>query len=124
MKISGFEEIESWKEARLLTQNVYRITATPRFSRDFGLKDQIQRASVSIMANIAEGFDAGSGRSFITFLSYAYRSAAEVQSLLFVVLDVGYIQQSEFQAIFGQALKTKKLIGGLMRYLRGSNPRH
>ena len=81
------EEIESWKEARELTKNIYGLTARQGFSRDFGLRDQIQRASVSIMANIAEGFDSGSNKSFISFLNYTYRSASEVQSLSYVALD-------------------------------------
>ena len=118
MKIIRFEEIDSWKEARELTRNIYALTARERFSKDFGLRDQIQRASVSVMSNVAEGFDAGSDKAFISFVNYAYRSATEVQSLLYVALDVRYVDQSDFQKGFDQALKTKRLIGGLIRYLR------
>ncbi len=120
MKIVRFEDIVSWKEARELTRTVYAVTTRGQFSKDFGLRDQIQRAAVSSMSNIAEGFDGGSDKVFINFLNYAYRSGTEVQSLLYVALDAGYISKKEFQNGFDQAMKTKSLIGGLMRYLRGS----
>lgn len=123
MKIVRFEEIEAWIEARKLTKMVYSLTSKEKFSKDFGLRDQVQRASVSVMSNIAEGFDGGSDKAFINFLNYAFRSATEVQSLLYVAADIAYITESDFQQSFGQALKTKRLVGGLMRYLRGSNKR-
>lgn len=100
MKIGRFEEIESWKKARELTKTIYTTTARPKFSRDFGLRDQIQRASVSIMSNVAEGFDAGSDRGFVNFLRIAYRSASEVESLLYVAKDIGYINQAEFEGCY------------------------
>ncbi|HTR80584.1 MAG TPA: four helix bundle protein [Bacteroidota bacterium] len=118
MKITRFEDVESWQKARTLTKMVYALTARDRFSKDFGLKDQIQRASVSIMANIAEGFDSGSGKSFINFLSYAYRSASEVQSLAYVALDCGYLSQSDFESCIVQAAAIKQLIGGFVKYLK------
>ena len=121
MKIVRFEDIESWKEARELTKNIYGLTAKQGFSRDFGLRDQIQRASVSIMANIAEGFDSGSSKSFISFLNYAYRSASEVQSLAYVALDCEYLVEKEFQNCFTRASTIKQLIGGLIKYLRKFN---
>ena len=120
MRITRFEDIDSWKEARELTRNIYLFTAKSGFSRDFGLKDQIQRASVSIMANIAEGFDSGSGKSFINFLNYAYRSASEVQSLIYVALDCLYVEEEDFQKCFHQAATIKQLIGGLIKYLKHS----
>jgi len=80
MGIERFEEIEAWKAARELTQQIYNATAQGKFSHDYGLRDQIQRAAVSIMANVAEGFDSQSNRAFIQFLGYALRSATEVQS--------------------------------------------
>jgi four helix bundle protein len=118
MRIVRFEGIDSWKKARELTQAVYRITAQQKFSKDFGLRDQIQRASVSIMSNIAEGFDAGSDKAFVSFLRYSYRSASEVQSLLYVALDSGYIVETDFQNCFGQASETKRMIGGFIKYLK------
>lgn len=91
MRIEKFEEIESWKLARELTKEIYRVTKLNNFSKDFGLKDQIQRASVSILANVSEGFDSGSDKSLINFLNYSCRSESEVQSLLYIVGDQKYI---------------------------------
>ena len=118
MKITRFEDIESWKEARELTKAVYSLTNRPKFSRNFGLRDQIQRASVSIMSNIAEGFDAGSNKAFVSFLHYSYRSASEVQSLLYVALDSEYMNQEDFRHFFDRTTKTKGLIGGFISYLK------
>jgi len=118
MRIEKFEEIESWKLARELTKEIYRVTKLNNFSKDFGLKNQIQRASVSIMANISEGFDSGSDKSFINFLNYSYRSASEVQSLLYVVLDQKYISKNEFDFFYGKCKDIKNLIGGLIQYLK------
>ena len=118
MKIEKFEDIESWKRARELTAVIYKMTGMDGFVRDFGLKDQIQRASVSIMANIAEGFDSGSKKSFIVFLNYAYRSASEVQSLLYVALDCKYITQNVFDDAYRKTNDIKNLIGGFIQYLR------
>ena len=120
MGIERFEDIEAWKAARELSQEVYKITAQGQFTRDYGLRDQIQRAAVSIMANIAEGFDGRSNREFIQFLSYAFRSATEVQSHLYVALDQGYIDEEQFDALYHQALRVKKLINGFIRYLKGA----
>jgi four helix bundle protein len=117
MKISRFEEIDSWKKGRELTRGVYHLAGKMRFSKDVGLRDQIQRASVSIMSNIAEGFDSGSNRAFENFLRYSYRSASEVQSLLYVALDSGYIDQHDFEVFYNQSSEIKKLIGGFIRYL-------
>ncbi len=118
MRIEKFEEIESWKLARELTKEIYKLTKQNNFSKDFGLKDQIQRASVSILANISEGFDSGSDKSFINFLNYSYRSASEVQSLLYVVLDQEYLSKNEFEFLYGKCKDIKNLIGGLIQYLK------
>ena len=123
MKIERFEYIEAWQTARNLTQGIYRTTGGQSFSKDFGLRDQVQRAAVSIMANIAEGFDSQSNRSFIQFLGYALRSATEVQSHLYVALDQGYITQDKFDDLYQQAVKGKNLIHGFMRYLRTTERR-
>jgi len=87
MKIKRFEDIEAWQLARELTAKVYALTRRPGFTRDYGLKDQIQRASGSVMHNIAEGFDGGSNAEFAKFLRYAQRSCSEVRSELYVALD-------------------------------------
>jgi len=118
VKIERFEEIESWKGARELTAVIYKMTGMDGFVKDFGLKDQIQRASVSIMANIAEGFDSGTSKSFIIFLKYAYRSPSEVQSLLYVALDCRYITQNDFDDAYRKTNDIKNLIWGFIQFLR------
>jgi len=116
--IKKFEDILAWQEARKMVQDVYRRSREGTFARDFGLRDQIQRASVSVMANIAEGFDCESHMEFARFLGYARRSAVEVQSLLYIAQDVGYIDQDTFKRMYSQADKTKALIGGLKKSLK------
>jgi four helix bundle protein len=117
MPIERFEDIEGWQLARELTRMVYAATRNQNFSRDIGLKDQIQRASGSVMHNIAEGFDSGSNAEFVRFLRYAQRSCTEVKSQLYAALDQSYLSQDEFTALYEQASKTHKKIGGFIRYL-------
>jgi len=118
MKIIKFEDIESWKKGRELLKTIYSITREEPFKKDFGLKDQIQRASVSIISNIAEGFDSGTNKSFINFLNYSYRSASEVQSLLYVALDLNYISNIQFSELYQHVYEIKKIIGGFIQYLK------
>lgn len=118
MKIERFEDIQGWQKARELTRIVYAATRQGEFARDYGLRDQIRRAAISVMANIAEGFDAGSDVEFIRFLRYARRSASEVQSHLYVALDQGYITQDRFNQIYHTATEARRLIGGFIRYLQ------
>jgi len=120
MKIDSFTDIEAWKQARLFVANVYNIFSQGNSQKDFGFRDQIQRASVSIMSNIAEGFDSGSSKSFIQFLTYSYRSASEVESLLFVAVDIHYIDINQHNELISQLNNIKKLIGGFIRYLKNS----
>jgi four helix bundle protein len=117
MKITRFEEIEGWQLARELTPKVYSLASKEKFSRDFGLRDQIQRASGSSMHNVAEGFDSGSNAEFVRFLRYAQRSCTEVQSQLYVALDQKYLSSQEFDDVFSIADLTKSRIGGLIKYL-------
>ena len=119
MRIQRFEDIQSWQEARVLTKQVYGITKGLQFRRDQALCGQIQRASVSIMANIAEGFDRQSRKEFVQFLYYASASASEVQSHLYVALDQEYISMSNFKAIYDRTQKVKSLINGFIAYLKG-----
>ncbi len=116
--IERFEDIQAWQEARVLVKMVYELCSGNRFAHDFGLRDQIQRAAVSIMNNIAEGFDCGSTTEFLRFLGIARRSTVEVQSLAYTALDLKYISQEQFEAVYAQAAKTKGLIGGFMQYLK------
>lgn len=115
--IQRFEDIQAWQEARQLVKMIYLITSKELFSRDFGMRDQIRRASVSVMANIAEGFDCESKVEFARFLGIARRSAVEVQSLLYAALDAAYIDQNEFEVHYEQARTAKALIGGFKRSL-------
>ncbi len=117
MEITSFEEVNSWKQARRLTNEIYNLTKNQSFFKDFGLRDQIQRASISTMANIAEGFDGRTDRQFSSFLGYAYRSATEVQSHLYVALDQGYIDEEMFKKAYESAEETKRLINGFLQYL-------
>ena len=115
-----FEEIEAWRKARELTKRIYKVSRTTSFARDFGLKDQIRRASVSIMSNIAEGYDRSGTGEFIQFLATAKGSAAEVKCQLYVALDQSYIDQRTFVELTSLAAETGNMIGGLINYLRRS----
>lgn len=118
MRIEQFEDLDAWKEARKLTRLIYRLTRKQRFSRDFSLRDQIQRSAVSTMSNIAEGFDSGSDQYFIQFLSYSRRSASEVQSHLYIALDNEYIAAEEFKEGYEIAVSVRRLCVGLIKYLK------
>jgi four helix bundle protein len=115
--IQRFEDIQAWQESRKLVKMIYSLTYKELFSKDYGMRDQIRRASVSTMANIAEGFDCESRVEFARFLGIARRSAVEVQSILYAALDNGYINQEEFDLHYEQARKAKALIGGFKRSL-------
>lgn len=108
----GFEDLIAWQKARVLTKRVYEITRTGEFLHDFGLSNQLQRASVSIMANIAEGSERGS-REFHQFLVTAKASAAEVRSHLFIALDIGYINQVTFDELYTLTTEVGRIIGAL-----------
>ena len=116
--IGRFEEIQAWQKARELVREIYRTCAEGRLSKDFGLKDQLCRAAVSSMSNIAEGFARNGAKDFAHFLDIAKGSAIEVQSLLYVALDVGYIEKSEFERLYSLTDETVSLIGGFTSYLR------
>ena len=116
-----FEDIEAWQKARELTKAIYAMSNDGQFARDFGLRDQILRASVSIMSNIAEGFGRGGNKEFIQFLSTAKGSASEVQAQLYVALDAGYINQDQFQKLYSETEATARMIAGLLRYLQNSD---
>ena len=115
-----FEEIEAWRLARILTRRVYQCSALGRFARDRGLQAQMRRAAVSIMSNIAEGFERGGSREFAQYLAVAKGSTAEVQSQLYVAVDVGYISPAEFEDLQRQATSIKRLLAGFIKYLRQS----
>lgn len=114
----SFEEIEAWQQARTLARVIYEASGKGAFGRDFGLRDQIRRAAVSVMSNIAEGFGRGGAREFVQFLTVARGSASEVSAQLYVALDQGYLSQPEFHRLQEQSSRTGSVISGLVRYLR------
>ena len=115
-----FEEIEAWKKSRELTNRIYGISKSGPFAKDFALRDQIRRASVSIMSNIAEGHDRGGTGEFVQFLSTAKGSAAEVKCQLYVALDQSYVDDSTFSELSNLATEIGNMVAGLMKYLRHS----
>ena len=120
-KIERFEDIEAWQTARELTQAVYGISNEGAFGRDFGLRDQIRRAAVSIMSNIAEGFERGGDKEFMHFLAQAKGSSGEVRAQLYVALDIGFIDQPTFDRLSDMATRINRMLSGLMKYLRTSD---
>ena len=111
--IERFEDLIAWQKARALTTQVYKISKKGSFAKDFGLAGQIQRAAVSVMSNIAEGFERGGRGEFKQFLSIAKASCAEVRSQLYVAFDVGYLDQTRFNELIAQAEEVARIIGGL-----------
>jgi four helix bundle protein len=121
--IKRFEEIMAWQKARELVCETYRVCGVVPFSRDFGLKDQICRAAVSSMTNVAEGFGRKSSKDFAHFLDVARGSALEVQSLLYVARDLNYLASTEFEKLYKIAEETISLIAGFTSYLRNQTQR-
>ncbi|MFO7803949.1 MAG: four helix bundle protein [Desulfovermiculus sp.] len=113
MKIEKFEDLIAWQKARELTKRIYQLTRSDPFCRDFGLANQIQRSAVSVMSNLAEGFERGSSSEFHQFIVIAKASCAEVRSQLYVALDIGYISTHVFDEINTLAQEVARLIGGL-----------
>jgi four helix bundle protein len=121
--ILRFEDIEAWQKARALTQTIYQMTSHGEFARDFALRDQIRRAGVSSMSNIAEGFEREGNKEFIQFLTQSKGSTGEIKSQLYVALDARFITDPEFQRAYDLANETGRLIGGFIRYLQTSDLR-
>lgn len=121
--IKRFEDIDSWKSSRELTRQIYELTSSEEFCRAFGLKDQIRRACVSILSNIAEGFERGGDREFLQYLAVAKGSCGEVRAQLYVAYDQGYMSQDRFDSLSKTAVEVSSLLSGLMRYLKQSSLR-
>lgn len=119
--IKRFEDLEAWKMAREVTKEVYRLSKNDIFYRDYGLRDQICRASVSIMSNIAEGFERDGKKEFVNFLSIAKGSSGEVRSQLYVAFDQNYISEQEFNFAYSKTEQGAKIIVGLINYLNQSD---
>jgi four helix bundle protein len=112
-KIERFEDLIAWQKARALTVSIYDVTRQSAFFKDYGLCNQIQRASVSIMSNIAEGFEIGRRGEFHQFLSTAKGSCAEVRSQLYTAFDIGYLDKENFDRLILQAEEVARIVGGL-----------
>jgi four helix bundle protein len=120
--IERFEDIKAWQAARDLVSAIYRVTAQGQFAKDFGLRDQVRRASVSVMSNIAEGFERSSDREFRRFLYIAKGSAGEVRSHLFVAVDLGYITAEELSDLRTKSEEVAKSLSGFITYLAPKAP--
>ncbi len=113
MGAEKFEDLIAWQKARILTKDIYQVTRKEGFIKDFGLAGQIQRACVSIMSNIAEGFERTNPNEFHHFLVVAKASCAEVRSQLYIAHDIGYLTQTEFKELLNQTQEVGKILGGL-----------
>jgi four helix bundle protein len=118
--IERFQDVDAWQKARKLCKLIYKITNQKQFSKDYGLVNQIRRAAVSVMSNIAEGFERGGNREFIHFLTIAKASVAEIESQLYIALDNEYIVQNEFNEIYAISKNVRSIISGFIRYLKKS----
>jgi four helix bundle protein len=111
-KVKRFDQSKVWQDARILALAIYRLTAEAKFEKDWTLRDQIRRAAISVMSNIAEGSERGSSKEFVHFLDIASGSSAEIKSQLYLALDLGYLDESRFQ-------KAEELINSIIRQIRG-----
>ena len=121
MKVEKFEDLVAWQKARELTKQIYEITKQGAFSKDYGLCDQIRRATVSVMSNLAEGFERGISSEFHQYIVIAKASCAEVRSQLYVAHDVGYITKNQFDDATKLAEEVSRIIGGLKTAVRKRN---
>jgi four helix bundle protein len=119
MTIKRFEEMKIWQDARSFTKFIYGLTASTQLRKDFGLKDQIQRAAVSVMSNIAEGYERDNNREFAKYLLYSKGSIGEVRSLLYVAVDLSYISDDEFQRGSATSITIAVQLANFIKYLRG-----
>jgi four helix bundle protein len=117
MKVSRFEELLVWQKAQALCIEVYRVSSKGGLSRDFGLRDQMQRAAVPVMSNIAETFDRNSRAEFARFLSIARGSAGELRSQLYVTRELEYIDQNEFERLMALCSETTRMLISLRKSL-------
>ncbi len=118
--IKKFEDLRAWQSSRELVKLVYDTTNIGAFQKDFGLRDQIRRAAISVMSNIAEGFGAGSDAEFVRFLGYSRRSVSETQSQLYAALDIKYLSQEQFDEIYKKANEAERQVNAFIGYLSNS----
>ena len=119
-KVNSFEELNIWIESRSFNEKLYKISNNGLFDKDYDLKRQIRRASISVSSNIAEGFERNTDKEFIQFLYYAKGSAGEVRSQLFLSLDLNYIKKDDFDKLYNQITGISKMISGMIKYLKKS----
>ena len=120
MKITRFEDLECWQDARDIVYRVYRVCSVHTFKKDYSLIDQIKRSAISIMANIAEGFSRKGNREFVQFLFISKASAAELQSHLYIALDQGYIEKQKFQELYDEVDKVQRKVSNFIKYLNST----
>ena len=120
MKITCFEDLDCWQGARNIVNRVYRVCRSDCFRNDYSLVDQVKRAAISIMANIAEGFSRRGNKEFIQFLFIAKSSAAELQSHLYIALDQEYLDKGEFDELYGDVEKIQRQISSFIKYLNST----
>ena len=117
MKINRFEELEVWQFSRTLIKEIYKVTNEGQFKKDFALRDQMRRAAISIMSNIAEGFERKTKNELIQFLFISKGSSGEVRSQLYVSLDLNYLTNKQFSELFELAEKVTRSLSGFIKYL-------
>jgi len=118
MKINRFEDLEIWQKSVSLAKEIYVLTTSSKFSKDFGLKEQLQRSIVSISANIAEGFDRNNNNEFLYFLKVAKSSASESRSHLYISKEIGHIKIEDYESLNNKLIEISKQIGKLIEYLK------
>lgn len=117
-KLTRFEELSCWKNSRHLLKEIYALANNGELKRDFGLRDQVQRAAVSIMTNIAEGFARYHRKETIRFLDYAQSSASEIRSLLYVIEDLGYCDSEKAEQLRADTIEISKMVLGLIKHIK------
>jgi len=123
MQVKNFEDLEIWKAARGLTREVYDLSKEPKFSKDFGLRDQMRRAAVSIMSNIAEGYERGGNQEFVQYLYIAKGSCGEIRSQLYVALDQEYVERKTADSLLITLKRLSVMIKHLIDHLKRSGMR-
>ncbi|MFH0947470.1 MAG: four helix bundle protein [Elusimicrobiota bacterium] len=118
MKIERFEDLKVWKDAKNLATEIYKLTSNEKFKKDFGLREQIQRSSVSTLSNIAEGYERNNNKEFIKFLVYAKGSAGEVRAQLHLAYSIGYVSESDFKSVYEKVVDISQQLSNFIKYLR------
>lgn len=116
-KVNKFEDFKVWQKANELAVDIYKLTSNDKLKHDYGLKDQIQRAAVSISNNIAEGFEYDNNKDFIKFLRYAKGSTGEVRSMLNFLMEIDYVSESDYKRISDSLIQLSKQLNSFVKYL-------